>query len=119
VQHAANRIVQEALSNVYRHAEARHADVELISEDGMLTVRVSDDGKGVEALLKGDTASLESGVGLAGMRLRAAQLKGRVQISCPGCGTVVTAALPVGSGSIRFSSSPPRAGQPRRARPRR
>jgi len=119
VQHAAYRIVQEALSNVYRHADARHADVELVSEDGVLTVRVSDDGKGVAALLRGETASLESGVGLAGMRIRAAQLKGRVEISCPGCGTVVTATLPVGSGAVRFSSSPPRTGRPQRLRPRR
>jgi signal transduction histidine kinase len=76
VQHAAYRIVQEALSNVYRHADARHADVELVSEGGVLTVRVSDDGKGVAALLRGEPANLESGVGIAGMRTRTAQLKG-------------------------------------------
>lgn len=108
VQHAAYRIVQEALSNVYRHAQARHADVELVSEDRVLTVRVSDDGQGVAALLRGEPTCLESGVGLAGMRTRAAQLKGRVEISCPGVGTVVLATLPVGC-------SP----SPRRARARR
>lgn len=119
VRHAAYRIVQEALSNVYRHADARHADVELISEGGVLTVRVSDDGKGVAALLRGETASLESGVGIAGMRARAAQLKGRVEVSCPGTGTVVVADLPVGSDAVRFSPSPSRSGPPRRLRPRR
>jgi signal transduction histidine kinase len=119
VQHAAYRIVQEALSNVYRHADARRADVELVSEGGVLTVRVSDDGKGVAALLRGEPANLESGVGIASMRTRAAQLKGRVEISCPGRGTVIAAALPVGSGPVRPSSSSPRTGQPRRLRPRR
>jgi signal transduction histidine kinase len=119
VQHAAYRIVQEALSNVYRHADARRADVELISEGGVLTARVSDDGKGVAALLRGEPANLESGVGIAGMRTRAAQLKGRVEISCPGLGTVVVVALPVGPGAVRPASSSPRTGQPRRLRPRR
>jgi signal transduction histidine kinase len=116
VQHAAYRIVQEALSNVYRHADAQHADVELVSEGGVLTVRVSDDGKGVAALMRGEPANLESGVGIAGMRTRAAQLKGRVEVSCPGQGTVVVVALPVGS---RLSSSASRTGQPRRLRSRR
>jgi signal transduction histidine kinase len=118
VQHAAYRIVQEALSNVYRHADAQHADVELVSEGGVLTVRVSDDGKGVAALMRGEPANLESGVGIAGMRTRAAQLKGWVEIACPGQGTVVVVALPVGSGPVRLSSSS-RIGQPGRLRRRR
>ena len=118
VQHAAYRIVQEALSNIYRHAAAQHADVELISEGGLLTVRVSDDGKGVAALLNGAPANLEAGVGIAGMRARAAQLKGRVEISCPGRGTVVVAALPVGSGPLRLAAASSRTGQPRRLRRR-
>ncbi len=67
VRHAAYRIVQEALSNVYRHARAQHADVALISEDGVLTVRISDDGQGVTAVLRGEPADLESGVGITGM----------------------------------------------------
>ena len=104
VQHAAYRIVQEALSNVYRHADAQHADVALVSEGGVLTVRISDDGKGVAPLLKGEPANLESGVGIAGMRARAAQLKGRLEVSCPGRGTVVVVALPVGPGLARRAS---------------
>ncbi len=119
VRHAAYRIVQEALSNVYRHADARHADVELVSEDGLLTVRVGDDGKGVAALLNGEPGDLESGVGIAGMRARAAQLDGWVEISCPGHGTVVVAALPVGPGPAHLGSTSARTGQPRRLRPRR
>lgn len=116
VRHATYRIVQEALSNVYRHAHAQHADVELVCEGGVLIVRISDDGQGVAALLCGEPADLESGVGLAGMRVRAARLNGRVDISCPGRGTVVVVALPLGPACL---SSPPRTGQPRRLRPRR
>jgi signal transduction histidine kinase len=96
VQHAAYRIVQEALSNVYRHANARHADVELSSEGGVLTVRVSDNGRGGEAPLKGEPANFEPGVGIAGMRARATWLKGRVDIHGSEQGTVVVAAFPVG-----------------------
>jgi len=118
VQHAAYRIVQEALSNVYRHADAQHADVELVSEAGVLTVRVSDDGKGVAALLRGEGAGLETGVGIAGMRARAAQLKGRIEITCPESGTAVVAVLPAGSGALRFPSSSSRAGKPGRLRSR-
>jgi two-component system NarL family sensor kinase len=119
VQHAAYRIVQEALSNVYRHADAQHVDVELVSESGVLTVRVHDDGKGVAALLRGEPSGLESGVGIVGMRTRAAQLKGQVEISCPGCGTLVVAALPMGRGPARPVSPTSRPVQPRRLSGRR
>lgn len=115
-RHAAYRIVQEALSNVYRHADARHVDVELVCAGGLLTVRVSDDGKGVAALMRGEPANLESGVGITGMRTRAHQLKGSVEISCPGRGAVVVATLPVAPAPVRRGSSPPRTRQPRRLR---
>jgi signal transduction histidine kinase len=115
VRHAAYRIVQEALSNVYRHADAQHADVQLVSGDGLLTVRVSDDGKGVAALLNGEPRDLESGVGIAGMRARATQLDGWVEVSCPGRGTVVVATLPVPPGPALLA---PRTAHPRRFRPR-
>ncbi len=94
VRHAAYRIVQEALSNVYRHARAQHADVALTSEGDVLTIRVSDDGQGIAALRDRQAGALEPGVGITGMRLRAAHLKGRVEISCPGQGTVVLVSLP-------------------------
>jgi signal transduction histidine kinase len=119
VQHAAYRIIQEALSNVYRHADAQHVDVELVSEGGVLTVHVRDDGKGIAALLRGEPSGLESGVGIVGMRTRAAQLKGRVEISCPGRGTLVVAALPMGPGPSRPVSASSRPAQPRRLSPRR
>lgn len=91
VELAAYRIVQEALSNVVRHAAARHAVVEAELADGELRIRVRDDGRGF------DVGSAPGGghLGLLGMRERAELLGGRLAIrSAPGEGTTVEAALP-------------------------
>ncbi|MBG0821866.1 sensor histidine kinase [Planomonospora sp. ID91781] len=92
VEVAAYRIVQEALTNARRHARARTVRVSL-ERGGQLSVRVSDDGVGVPA-------GRRSGVGLASMRERAAELGGTCMItSPPEGGTVVEAVLPLASGT--------------------
>ncbi|MET4159704.1 signal transduction histidine kinase [Agromyces sp. PvR057] len=73
VQFAAYRIVQEALTNIVRHAEAAHAEVTLERVGDVLRVTVDDDGSGLPA------ASGE-GSGILGMRERAALLGGSVQV---------------------------------------
>src|SRR4051794_9413291 len=65
---AAFRIVQEALTNVTRHAAATRADVVVCYEEGSVTVRVTDDGRG--------GAPVAVGNGLTGMRERATALGG-------------------------------------------
>lgn len=95
VQHAAFRIIQEAASNVYRHAQATHIDVRLSSLGGVLTVRVADNGKGIAELKDGEDGRVLSGVGVAGMQTRVAKLNGRLEIACPDKGTVVAATLPL------------------------
>jgi signal transduction histidine kinase len=92
IAHAAFRVLQEALSNVYRHAEARSVDVELALRAGMLTVRISDDGKGIGHLTGAGAGRI--GVGISGMRVRVAQLGGELDISGRGRGTTVVARLP-------------------------
>jgi signal transduction histidine kinase len=88
VELAAYRIVQEALTNVTRHARARSATVRLGYADG-LTVEVIDDGVGPGA------ASSEPGNGIAGMRERASALGGSVDAGpVAGGGFRVTARLP-------------------------
>jgi signal transduction histidine kinase len=67
------RVVQEALTNVVRHAGARNVWVELVREAGNVHLRVHDDGKA--------ELPLEEGFGLAGMRERLAQLSGQLDIS--------------------------------------
>jgi signal transduction histidine kinase len=89
VEVAAYRIVQEALTNVSRHARASACTVRLACADGRaLTIEVTDDGVGLP-----DTP--EGGVGLSSMRERAAELGGECEIvrSRPS-GTRVFARLP-------------------------
>ncbi len=90
---AVYRIVQAALSNVARHASARHAHVSLHPRDGVVQVRVDDDGCGfdVDEVL----AAPDAGLGLAGMQERAAYLAGHVHIrSEPGRGTRIEVEIP-------------------------
>ncbi|HEU5422718.1 MAG TPA: ATP-binding protein [Nitrolancea sp.] len=89
------RIVQEALTNVAKHAGASGARVELVCDQATLRVRISDDGRGFDerevALREG------AGLGLFGMQERAALVGGTLAISSrSGGGTVVALAIPLG-----------------------
>jgi signal transduction histidine kinase len=84
------RVVQEALTNVSRHAQATHAVVSVTrSGDGSaVRVSVADDGRGLP-----DTASLgprgdglEGGFGMSGMRERAELVGGELELASGGCG---------------------------------
>lgn len=89
---AAFRICQEALTNVVRHAGARHVWVVLDEEPGWLAVSVRDDGCGITPEERSDPASL----GILGMRERARMLGGRLHVSgVPGKGTTVSLRLPL------------------------
>jgi signal transduction histidine kinase len=94
-QHAVFRVVQEALTNVYRHAGASNASVSLLSREGILTVRISDDGRGM-GRMAGDEDEPPLGVGIPGMRARIEQLGGRLEIAGAATGAIVTASLPLG-----------------------
>ena len=90
------RIIQEALNNVIRHAEARNTGVSLDFEDKGMRVIVRDDGCGFDLeRLNQMQSSSRPPLGLAGMRERAALLGGAVSIrSAPGDGTVIEAFVP-------------------------
>jgi PAS domain S-box-containing protein len=91
VETAAFRIVQEALTNVARHAGVKEAVVRLWQDAGVLGIQVEDQGGGFDpALPIGPTG------GLSGMRERASLLGGRLEVeSVPGLGTRLTAELPL------------------------
>jgi two-component system, NarL family, sensor histidine kinase UhpB len=89
VETAAYRVVQEALTNAARHAEATAISVEVRQQDGVLSAIVEDDGRGFQ----GDPP----GLGLTGMRERAELIGGALEIaSSPGAGTKVTLSVPLG-----------------------
>ncbi|PNG19904.1 sensor histidine kinase [Streptomyces cahuitamycinicus] len=97
---AAFRIVQEALTNVVRHSGSRDARVHLAHDEGVLRLRVDDDGPAT-----GDDAG-GSGNGLAGMRERAAALGGTIEAGPrPDGGFRVLAVLPL-TPSARTSPGP-------------
>jgi PAS domain S-box-containing protein len=92
VETAAFRIVQEALTNVARHARVPSAMVRLWSDPNRLGVQIEDYGIGFDP----QTASAASS-GLAGMRERVSALKGHLTIdSAPGSGTRITVEWPLG-----------------------
>jgi signal transduction histidine kinase len=94
VETAAYRIVQEALTNVARHADVSEVTVRLWTDQDTLGVQIEDRGTGFEpeaALAAGTTT------GLAGMHERAVLLGGQLTVeSAPGAGTHVTTELPLG-----------------------
>jgi len=85
------RILQEALTNVARHADARHVHIELEVTPAAIDLTIRDDGRGLDAW----EAASSPGLGLVGMRERALQWEGEVRISgTPGAGTTVKLTVP-------------------------
>ncbi len=96
VETGAYRIVQEALTNVARHAAVPIVRVQVIAADTMLHMYIIDEGAGFEAD-EAITAGLSTG--LAGMRERATLLGGVLHISSiPGAGTTIEVELPLAPG---------------------
>jgi signal transduction histidine kinase len=99
VETAVYRIVQEALTNVARHAGVRDVTVRLWANEMCLGAQVEDQGKGFQsgAAIAGHTTG-----GLSGMRERAELSGGRLTVeSTPGVGTLVSAEFPLGRGGGR------------------
>ena len=92
VEVAAYYAVAEALTNMAKYAHASAAEVEATADEGVLQVRVRDDGRG--------GADFGGGSGLAGLKDRIEALGGRISVhSPPGAGTTVQIALPLGGPS--------------------
>jgi signal transduction histidine kinase len=98
VEMALFRIVQEAVNNAYRHADARHLWVRLDMDDGLVRVVVQDDGHGFDVERALGASGPSSSVGLAGMQERVAILNGTLKIHSASGGTEVVVHVPQGSG---------------------
>lgn len=91
VETALYRLVQEALTNVLKHARASTVHIALALQDGAVLTTVSDDGRGFRP-----GKSRDGALGLLGMQERLSLLGGEVTIeSHPGAGTTVRALLPL------------------------
>lgn len=102
VEIALFRVLQESLTNVYRHAAAKTVDVRIVCRDGRVLLRVTDDGKGVpEEVLSKFRSGAAPGIGLAGMRERLAEFGGEIRVEASSRGSVVEAVIPTNACAIR------------------
>jgi signal transduction histidine kinase len=91
VETALYRVVQESLTNIVKHADARNISVSLARRESGVAAVIEDDGSGFDP-----RAARTDGVGLLGMRERLALIDGRLEIeSRPGAGTTVVALVPL------------------------
>jgi PAS domain S-box-containing protein len=93
VETAVFRIVQEALTNVFRHSEAHRVWITLSQKEGTIVVAVRDDGKGISdrvVELQPDSV----GVGIGGMKQRAKEFGGELRLTNVRPGTLVELMLP-------------------------
>ena len=89
------RVMQESLTNVYRHAGSDSARVEVEKQEEVVVVRVRDYGKGVPQDIVAGRISGGLGVGIAGMRERLRQFGGELLVSRAEPGTLVEARIPL------------------------
>jgi signal transduction histidine kinase len=92
------RVMQEALTNVSRHAQATRAVIDVSIRDGTIQASVTDDGKGMPGSERlgprGD--GLEGGYGMSGMRERAELVGGELEfMPAAGGGTIVRLSVPL------------------------
>ncbi|MGH9822853.1 MAG: sensor histidine kinase [Blastocatellia bacterium] len=94
LERALFRIVQEALTNVFRHAGARETWVDLVKEENTVSCIVRDDGKGIS----GDIADFRPdsiGIGISGMRQRVKEFGGELRLGNAAPGTTVEVIIPI------------------------
>jgi signal transduction histidine kinase len=91
------RFLQEALTNVAKHARAKQVCVALRYDTDEVTLSVEDDGRGFDAQARLSVSGWPMGIGLLGMQERVESLGGRLAIeSQPDQGTRLVAHLPAG-----------------------
>jgi PAS domain S-box-containing protein len=96
VETAVFRIVQEALTNVFRHSEASKVWITLTQREGTIVVAVRDDGKGIGRKIE-ELQPDSVGVGIGGMKQRAKEFGGELRLSNVHPGTLVELIIPCSS----------------------
>lgn len=91
------RILQESLTNIYRHSGSSTADITVFRGNDELTLRISDCGRGIPPgiLTVGGNSRGMLGIGISGMRERVRQMEGHLEIDSGAGGTCITVVLPL------------------------
>jgi len=113
VQRALLRVIQEALTNAYRHAAASRLIIDLRVGADTLKLRVLDDGCGLSCgVRRAAEGGTLLGVGVTGMRARMVRFGGGLRLLSHARGTLVVATLPLGFASDLGSGREPAAADP-------
>jgi len=84
------RIIQEALNNIVKHAQATRVDVQIFGHEGEVNISIEDNGIGF------NPSEVPDGLGLNQMKIRTESLGGRIEInSHPGNGTLILISVPI------------------------
>lgn len=89
------RLVQESLTNIYRHSGSENGNIRITREDGSVVVEVQDAGRGMSPEKLTAIQSGGSGVGIRGMRERLRQFHGELRVESGKSGTKVFATIPI------------------------
>jgi signal transduction histidine kinase len=105
------RVLQESLTNVYRHAAAQSVHVRIVCQAGHVTLTVADDGTGIpQEVLARFRGGAAPGIGLAGMRERLAEFGGEIKVESSSGGSVVEAVIPTSACEPKSKASPDEVG---------
>jgi PAS domain S-box-containing protein len=105
LERAIFRIIQEALSNVFRHSGAHKGWVSVVQQESQVVVRVRDDGKGVAKRVS-ELQPDSIGVGIGGMSQRAKEFGGELRVVNAHPGTIVEVVIPCRSLVLQESAAP-------------
>jgi len=96
VETALFRAVQEALTNVHRHSGSSSVDIRIDLDEEQVRLEIRDYGRGIsKERLNRLTDDARAGIGIAGMRERARELRGALEIKSDETGTRVIVAIPL------------------------
>lgn len=95
------RIAQESLNNVYKHSEAKLAEVSIEKRGDLIVLIIQDNGRGFNPK---DKMNRDKGIGLIGMKERAALIGGSLEIeSAPAEGTRIFVRVPITQTDVEYS----------------
>lgn len=94
VELALFRVLQESLTNIHRHSGTKSARVRMYMNEKDLILEIADQGSGIKIAGTSAQSSMNSGVGIAGMTERLAELGGNLVVSSNSDGTIVKAVIP-------------------------